>query len=279
MKKNLFLILLALPFVLVACNDKNAPGKSENSSVPAITREILYANVSETQKILTDKGFVQSGDATSGIYVYYYPAEMISEDEKTYEAAMKNEWVSIDCHTEGGRYAQSIEGTHHLTSANNAFGIFKQWMSYLQKNITKPSLHYVMIVEGESVDIKEPFMFIEGTIGDQYKEFMLEQIEAVYKAGGMNPVEYAEARAAYLITKEDLDKKTASLSTNRQFSIVDVYCELTDATNYKGVLTTSFYENATEESDTTIPQNTVLNHVVVVGDVKDAIIDFIPPKL
>ncbi len=259
----------------MAC-DTNAPGKSENSSVPALAREITYANVSETQKILTDKGFVQSGNSADGIYVYYYPASVMSDDAKAQEAAFQKEWVSIECRTEGGKYAQSIEGTQHLTSASNAFSTLKQWMNYLQKNITKPSIHYVMIVEGD-IEVKKPFIFGEGTLYEHYKEFMLAQIEAVYKEGIINAAEYEEEKSALNITKEDLDKKIASLSLDKTFSIAEVYCELTDASNYKGVLTTSTYENKTEETDEAgIAQNTVLMHTVLVGDVKDAIIDFIP---
>ena len=259
----------------MAC-DTNAPGKSENSSVPALAREITYANVSETQKILTDKGFVQSGNPADGIYVYYYPASVMSDDAKAQEVAFQKEWVSIECRTEGGKYAQSIEGTQHLTSASNAFSTLKQWMNYLQKNITKPSIHYVMIVEGD-IEVKKPFIFGEGTLYEHYKEFMLAQIEAVYKEGIINAAEYEEEKSALNITKEDLDKKIASLSLDKTFSIAEVYCELTDASNYKGVLTTSTYENKTEETDEAgIAQNTVLMHTVLVGDVKDAIIDFIP---
>ncbi|MBO5619387.1 MAG: hypothetical protein J5902_05315 [Paludibacteraceae bacterium] len=277
MNKKSFSFLLALPFVFMACNDTNAPGKSENTSVPALVREITYANVSETQKILTDKGFVQSGDPANGIYVYYYPATVMSEDAKVQETAFQKEWVSLECRTDGGKYAQSIEGTHHLISASNAFNTFKQWMSYLQKNVSKPSLHYVMVVEGENIDVKAPFIYGEGTLYEHYREFMLAQIEAVYKQGIINAAEYEQEKAALCATKEELDQKIASLSLNKAFSIVDVYCELTDAYTYKGVLTTSMYSNETERADEAgIAQNTILMHTVLIGDVKDAIIDFIP---
>ncbi|MBQ7631185.1 MAG: hypothetical protein IJS82_00280 [Paludibacteraceae bacterium] len=273
MKKSIFILtaLATLALGISSCSDTNAPGKTDENSVPALTRQITKAKVSEANKILTDKGFTQV-EATEG-YVFFYPATLINEDDKTREQALQKEWVQIQYYTEGTNYVNSIEGDQHCLTAKDAFAKFQTWETYLRKTIDKPSFHIVMIQEGNA-DQNEPFFFREGAIYETYKTAMLAQLEQLYEQKVIYAVQYEEDKAALSVTYADYEKKMASLSFDKEFSIYDMYVELTNAYSYQGISTTSIYENSTSQEEF-LPSNTLLKHTVFVGNVEEIIGDYI----
>lgn len=265
MKKNsIFVALASMLVVTFASCESKEPGSSEKTSLPATARAVLLSKPNEAKQILRSKGYYAPEWNDNMVdFVYIYPKECASEDEKTQEKALQGPWIELNCHTEGADIVQTVWGEHYLPTASDAFDTFNQWRSYLEKNTTDYDLHEVIITTD-----KGTFVYEEGKLFDDYKKSRIAFYEDGYSKGQITKEQLDELKKTFFVTKADLNQHLSSLSASIEYDHHEIYIQLKNASDFTGILSMSRFDNYPSSSEQ-YPNQRVLEHRLQYMNVED----------
>ena len=281
---------------VVSCTDEPTKPDGKNS-VPAIATAVRGISMDEAGKAITDKKFgkvVMDNESEGAAYVY--PAELaaLTEAEQKQAILDEKEFVSVYIAPDKENKVDEFEGQQKFETAEKAFGAFKTWAAYANKEIASPKFWMAYIEQGEDYNY-----YFGGEVGtkflDNLKKTLQPQIEAALaqldeyvKAGYLTQEQADQYKAEYekqlsmYGDRAAYDARLAKLSAADKFVIQEINVLVTDEEAKTGYADIVAYSSTVEKDDENpfaenpyaAVQNLIPGYYVEVGDMSDWIEDF-----